>query len=418
MPTDKNEIIGTDPFKTGTVLEDKFRLDEVLGRGAMGVVYLGYDIFLERKVAIKVLKGKRMSTPEAIERFRREAVTMATVNNNNVVKIYSFGEKEGNYYFVMEYIQGHNLSDFIEDYYHSKDLVPLDVAIGLISQICSGLSAVHKKGIAHRDVKPANVMISKDTYHVSLTDFGLTSLSTSSKDKFVEGTPLYLAPERIRGEEVEQENLFYSDIYSVGCIFFELLTGHPPFECDNIVELLGMHLHEPIPRVTLERPDIPVYIDEIIEKAMAKKLSDRYFSCDELKKDLLSKRMPQIQSSYQRPFAVVFNDGKRCLELTDYMSRKFSRLNLYDFRDQEEAISICQKEKPDVAIICFVENERYSTLELVSILSGYRIPMIMYMSENQTSMRFLYKDLGVAKVITTPAEFPEIIPEIEMILGH
>ncbi|MBN2723094.1 MAG: serine/threonine protein kinase [Deltaproteobacteria bacterium] len=416
MSTENPQIYGKDPFPPGTVLEEKFRLEKVLGRGAMGVVYLGYDVFLERNVAIKVLKGRSMASHEAVERFRREAVTMATINHLNIVQIFSFGEKEGYYYFVMEYIPGQTLATFIDDFYRASDFVPLDVAIGLISQICSGLGAVHKRGIAHRDVKPANVLISRDNYHVALTDFGLTSLSETGKDKFVEGTPLYLAPERIKSEVIKPDDLPASDIYSVGCIFFELLTGRPPFECDNIVELLGMHIHEPIPRVTLERPDIPIYIDEIITKAMAKKISDRYSSCEELKQELLSKRMPQVSSRFVRPFAVLFDDGNRAKELGDYLRREIPRLNIHEYQDQNEALAVCQKEKPDVALITFREDDQFSALELASMLSNSSVPMVLYMPEKQTSMQFLYTDMGVISVLSSAGEFPEAAESIRELL--
>lgn len=391
-----------DPFPLGTLLEGKIRLDRILGRGAMGVVYLAQDLFLERQVAVKVLKLKTMRNPDAIERFRREAVTMAHINHPNVVQIYSFGEKDSFYYFVMEHIPGRNLADLISEYVARGELMPLDVAIGITAQICAGLGAVHAKGIAHRDVKPANVLLAKDNYRVALTDFGLTSLAPASKNRLVEGTPLYLAPERIRTEPLSPQQQHLPDIYAIGCIFFELLTGHPPYEHDSLVELLDMHLHEAIPRITAERPDLPLYVDAIVQRSMAKDYAQRYPTCDALRIDLLNYRMPTTVQQFTRPPLVLLDrntpDGR---ELQEVLRVNFQGLQLMVTDNPENAIATVLQEGAE-ALFVVDDPKSYSILELCARLQTARVPIFLFLQTPDNSLVFLYREFGVRGVFVKP----------------
>ncbi len=398
-----------DPFPVGTLLEGKIRLERILGRGAMGVVYLAQDLFLERQVAVKVLKLKTMRNPEAIERFRREAVTMAHINHPNVVQIYSFGEKDDFYFFVMEHIPGRNLADLVAEYVARNDAMPLDVAIGITAQICAGLGAVHAKGIAHRDVKPANVLLAKDNYRVALTDFGLTSLAPSSRDRLVEGTPLYLAPERIRTEALSPQNQHLPDIYAIGCIFYELLTGHPPYESDTLVELLDMHLHEEIPRITSERPDLPLYVDAVVQRAMAKDYSQRYPTCDALRMDLLHYRMPSSVQKFARPPLVLLDrDTPEGRELHEALQKQFPGLQWLVTSDPEHAIAATMQEGAQ-ALFIMDDPRAYSILELCSRLQTARVPIFLFLQSPDNSLVFLYRELGVRGVFVKPFPMASVV---------
>jgi len=402
MPEPPLSPFAADPFPLGTLLEGKIRLEKILGRGAMGVVYLATDLFLERRVAVKVLKLKTVRNPDAIERFRREAVAMAHINHPNVVQIFSFGEKDDFYYFVMEHIPGRNLADLVEDYASRHDALPLDVAIGIIAQICAGLGAVHSKGIAHRDVKPANVLLAKDNFRVALTDFGLTSLSPSSRDRLVEGTPLYLAPERIRTEDLPLDRQHLPDIYATGCIFFELLTGHPPYECDSLVELLDMHLHEEIPRITAERPDLPLYVDTIVQNAMAKDYQKRYRSCEALRTELLQFRMPSRHEKYSRPLLLLLDgDTEDGEALRSALRAQLPTMHVLTSPDPEDAIATAQQERPDVILVTD-SLHGFSLLELCSRLQSSRVPVFLFLSDADNSLVFLYRELGVRGVFVKP----------------
>lgn len=398
-----------DPFPLGTLLEGKIRLDRILGRGAMGVVYLAQDLFLERQVAVKVLKLKTMRNPDAIERFRREAVTMAHVNHPNVVQIYSFGEKDDFYYFVMEHIPGRNLADLVSEYVARGEPMPLDVAIGITAQICAGLGAVHAKGIAHRDVKPANVLLARDNYRVALTDFGLTSLAPASRERLVEGTPLYLAPERIRTEALSAQQQHLPDVYAIGCIFFELLTGHPPYESDSLVELLDMHLHEPIPRITAERPDLPLYVDAVVQRAMAKDYSQRYPSSDALRMDLLHYRMPTTVEKFARPPLVLLDRGTpEGRELQEALQAHFGGLQLMNTDNPETAIGTALQDGAE-ALFIVDDPQSYSILELCSRLQTARVPIFLFLQSPDNSLAFLYRELGVRGVFVKPFPMAAVV---------
>ncbi|PKN47301.1 MAG: hypothetical protein CVU59_03380 [Deltaproteobacteria bacterium HGW-Deltaproteobacteria-17] len=416
MPAPPPSSFAADPFPLGTLLEGKIRLEKILGRGAMGVVYLATDLFLERRVAVKVLKLKTIRNPDAIERFRREAVAMAHINHPNVVQIYSFGEKDDFYYFLMEHIPGRNLADLVEDYASRHDALPLDVAIGIIAQICAGLGAVHAKGIAHRDVKPANVLLANDNFRVALTDFGLTSLSPSSRDRLVEGTPLYLAPERIRTEDLPMDRQHLPDIYAIGCIFFELLTGHPPYECDSLVELLDMHLHEEIPRITAERPDLPLYVDTIVQNAMAKDYGRRYRSCEALRAELLQFRMPSRTEKYSRPLLLLLDaDTEDGEALKSALRTQLPNMHVLSSPDPEDAIATAMQERPDVIFVTDQLNG-FSLLELCSRLQSSRVPVFLFLSSADNSLVFLYRELGVRGVFVKPYPMTAIMDLIRKTL--
>jgi serine/threonine protein kinase len=391
------------PFPLNSLI-DQYKLEKVLGKGASGIVYLGFDIFLERYVAIKVLKGKSIKSEESIERFRLEAIAMAKISHQNIVHIYSFGKKEGYYYFIMEYIEGGNLASLIENNLKTDQFLPLDVAIGLISQICSGLSTVHSRNIVHKDIKPANILICKKNHKIAITDFGLTSEIDSEEGSCIEGTPLYIAPERIKSQEIPQEKLYYSDIYSLGCIFFELLTGKPPYYTNNILELLGMHLNDEIPNVTDFRPDIPKYIDEVIKKAMAKNIEDRYSSCKKLKDDLLNLRMPGKSKKIKRPFIQLVNDtGVFEERITKAKDIGWPELNIINIKDPDNALNFALNEKPD-GIVLLGDSDNYTMLEFCSILNSVKIPIFLVVDTKDTSKFFLFKELGVKNIFSFPLD--------------
>ncbi len=403
------------PFPLGSLLEDKFILQSILGKGAMGVVYLGFDRFLERHVAIKVLR-KRNLTQEAIERFRQEAVTMATLAHRNIIQIYSFGERGGFYYFVMEYLAGRTLLEFIQNRAQNGAYLPLDVAIGIISQVCSGLGAVHKLGIAHRDVKPANILISELSYHIALTDFGLTYLNTDKEHSFVEGTPLYLAPETIQSARQDTSLAHLGDIYAVGCILYELLTGSPPFESDSVITILSKHVRDPIPKATDKRPDIPSYANDVIAKAMAKDPFERFRSCEEFKTYLTNQRISNTVLDIPRPYLLIFDPKNTAEQLQRAIRQHAPRIYIRVLAQQEAALASTLNDKPD-AIVLVESPEKYSLLEFCSLLQHTQLPLFLYLKENSTAMKFLYTELGVYGVFTSPADMVDLTNTITTLLG-
>jgi len=259
----------------------QYRLDDVIGRGGMGVVYLAFDTRLERKVAVKIMSRATADDPAFRERFEREARMAAAIDHPNIIPIYDTGEVDGLLYLAMRYVQGTDLRSLLVD----DGPLPSERAVSVLRQVASALDAAHAEGIVHRDVKPANILLAagsgiEETDHVYLTDFGLTkrfsqvSRSLTATGQFV-GTIDYVAPEQVEGRSVDGR----TDQYSLGCVMFECLTGAAPYAETSDVATLIAHVQQPAPPVSGLRPDLPLEVDEAIEKAMAKAPDDRFDSC-------------------------------------------------------------------------------------------------------------------------------------------
>lgn len=267
-------------------LGDRYELDGVVGRGGMAEVYRARDIRLDRIVAIKTLRADLARDHIFQARFRREAQSAASLNHPSIVAVYDTGEdtSEGAPvpYIVMEYVDGRTLRDLLRA---DRRLLP-ERASELVDGILRALDYSHRGGIVHRDIKPANVMITRNG-DVKVMDFGIAramadSAATMTQTAQVIGTAQYLSPEQARGERVDAR----SDIYSTGCVLYELLTGQPPFTGDSPVAIAYQHVREePIPPSQID-PDIPKWADAIVLKAMAKDPAHRYQNAGEMRADI------------------------------------------------------------------------------------------------------------------------------------
>jgi len=248
-----------------------------LGRGGMGVVYLGYEESLQREVAIKVLSASLASDEQAVQRFLREARSAASLSHPNVVQVYAVGEDAGEHYFAMEFVRGASVLQIIRN----RGSIPFHAAAAFIMQAASGLAAAHEKGIIHRDIKPANLMVD-ELGLLKITDFGLALLgervSRLTATGMLIGTPGYLSPEQCLDEEVDHR----TDIYSLGVSFFEMLSGKMPFSAGSPLALMQKIVNSPPPDIRELNPDIPVDLREILGRMMARKPDERYQSCSDL----------------------------------------------------------------------------------------------------------------------------------------
>lgn len=286
------------------IVDERYKVVKKLGAGAMGVVYLADDVFLDRLVAIKVIDPVHAADPQTTERFKKEAQALAKIKHPNVVQIYSFGRHETSSYFAMEYVAGRSLEAAID----AGDTVDVSQGIDVLRAIASGLGAVHALKLVHRDVKPSNIVVENETGRPVLIDFGLARRRSASNPRLsiAAGTPMYMAPEQ--ADDPTGTNVTYrADIYALACTAYELFTGGPVFDGKDIFEILLGHLKHPAPPISSKRPDLAV-LDGAFTRALAKKPLERHESAtafvDELA-EALRRRAAQTTSDTLAPASDV-----------------------------------------------------------------------------------------------------------------
>ncbi len=255
---------------------------KLIGEGGMADVYLAFDTILKREVAIKVLRGELNNDPVNLRRFQREASAITNLSHPNIVEVYDVGEENGRNYIVMEYVSGKTLKQLVK----SRGAMQADEAVNIMKQLVSATAHAHANGIIHRDIKSQNVMI-KDDGTVKLSDFGIAFTKDSqqlTQTDTVMGSVHYLSPELAKGQVATVQ----SDIYSLGVVFFEMLTGDVPFHGETAVQIALKHMHDEIPSVRLFNPEIPQAVENIIIRATAKNKDKRYGSADEMYNDLVT----------------------------------------------------------------------------------------------------------------------------------
>src|SRR5437867_1838905 len=263
----------------GTLFDGRYRIMRKLGAGGMANVYLAEDQELGRRVAIKILNDRHANDDQFVERFRREAKNAAGLSHPNIVSIYDRGEAEGTYYIAMEYLDGRSLKELIV----SRGPAPIPVAIDYARQILAAIRFAHRHGIVHRDIKPHNVLVDGEG-RLKVTDFGIARAGVSQMTEAgsIIGTAQYLSPEQAKGAPVDQT----SDLYSVGVVLYELLTGVVPFSGDTPVEIAMKHLSTVPAPPSAKRADVPRDLDLVVMRALAKDPSERYQSAEEMDADL------------------------------------------------------------------------------------------------------------------------------------
>jgi beta-lactam-binding protein with PASTA domain/predicted Ser/Thr protein kinase len=270
--------MAADPL-INSLFDGRYRIVRRLGSGGMANVYLAEDQELGRRVAIKILNDRHAGDEQFVERFRREAKNAASLSHPNIVSIYDRGEAEGTYYIAMEYLDGKSLKELILE----RGPAPVSVAVDYARQILAALRFAHRNGIVHRDIKPHNVLVDGEG-HLKVTDFGIARAGASqmTEEGSIIGTAQYLSPEQARGTQVDQT----SDLYSLGIVIYEMLTGTVPFTGDSPVEIAMKHLSATPEALSVRRPDIPKAVDMVVLRALAKDPAARYQSAEEMDADL------------------------------------------------------------------------------------------------------------------------------------
>ena len=320
----------------GQKINDRYEIIKSIGEGGMANVYLGQDTILDRKVAIKILRGDLANDEKFIRRFQREALSASSLSHPNIVEMYDVGEDNGNYYIVMEYIEGKTVKQLLK----KRGKLTVSEAVDIMLQLTEGMSEAHDSYIIHRDIKPQNIMIREDGT-IKITDFGIAMALNSTQltqTNSVMGSVHYLPPEQASGKGCTIK----SDIYSMGILFYELLTGNLPFKGDNAVEIALKHLKEPIPSVRKQNPSVPQSIENIIIKATAKNPKNRYNDVKEMNRDLRICLDPDVmnQAKYTYKYPEHETDEKEVVPTLKNKNRDKER----EKRREEE------KEEPEVAV--------------------------------------------------------------------
>jgi len=264
----------------GYLLGDRYRIIDTLGEGGMANVYLAEDIILQRKVAVKILRLDLQKEPQTLARFQREALATSELSHPNIVMVLDVGTDHGLPYMVMEYVDGPDLKDYIR----ANSPLNLGNIIKIMDQILSAMSLAHKHNVIHRDLKPQNILMDKHG-NIKIADFGIAvalNQNSVTQTNSAIGSVHYMSPEQTRGGLVTKQ----SDIYSLGIILYELITGHVPFNGDSAVSIALKHAQEPIPSIRKQDPNIPQPLENVVLKATAKDPRDRYNSAKQMKDDL------------------------------------------------------------------------------------------------------------------------------------
>jgi eukaryotic-like serine/threonine-protein kinase len=388
-------------FAVGELVADTYEILKVIGVGGMGTVYEAHDRALNRRVALKVAQS---SNPEFS--LRKEAQALAAIRHASMVTVYAVAKHRGIEFLVMELIRGTTLHDHIQKHIHAGKQFAIREVPDTIIGIADGLAAVHASGISHRDVKPANIMLAPGNRTV-LMDFGLFTPEFERLDT-VAGSPEYMAPE-IYAATVDAGAGHLVDLYALGVIAFELLTGRPPFRGSNAIETLGMHVRSPIPDITLERKDVPAALALLLVELLAKAPDDRPHGIEDVLGRLRAIRARLERNSGRDRFTVLIVDDDRDFAET---MRALVRAAVPDAdvdvaRDGEAALATVRRQTPTVMLLD-LNMPRMNGVELCMALRGAGLAadceIISVNGAATTNDRELLMRLGVRQTVTkTPA---------------
>lgn len=402
-------------FSEGDSFGTRYRIVEEIGRGGMGRVYKAKDTDLGITVALKMIRPEYSSRPDFIERFKKETLLARSISHENVIRIHDLGEVEEIKFISMDYIKGQNLKEFIR----TSGKLSVETAISITRQICEALRVAHKKGIVHRDLKPQNIMIDNDG-QVYTMDFGLAKSLEAQEDDLsrgIVGTPQYFSPEQAKGEKADQK----SDIYSLGIVLFEMLTGKKLFEAENAAGYMQKHIHEMPPSASAANPLVPLFLEKIVLKCLEKDREKRYQNVEEILKDLaeheeessihmprskvkklmkfayfiplaliitlaiyllISRKEPGIPSlseSERIPLAVMYFENNTGDEKLDYWGKALSDLMIHDL-SQSKYIRVLTGDRLFEILekLNLLETEGYSSEDLKSVAARGRANHILH----------------------------------------
>jgi eukaryotic-like serine/threonine-protein kinase len=370
------EALGAVGLHEGALVDRTYRVERALGVGGMGAVALATDERLDRKVAIKFIKPELFAFPEMRTFFHNEARAMARVGHRNVLSVFAFGEHEGTPYFVMEYVEGRTVEQWLRQ--RPPGTFPdLDEAVRILEQSCLGVEAIHATSTVHRDLKPSNLLIDQ-SFRVAVGDLGVARvLDSATGGNFVVGSASYMAPEAALGDDEAPELASRRDIYALGCIAYELLTGRPPFTGNTDMNILSQHvLEEAVPPSRL-RVELPSGYDDVILKAMAKDPLKRYPTVEAFRRALVAEHSGEREP--ERILIADDDDDWRGITVSALRER-FPHAEIHEVRDGERALEAFEKRPYSVVLVDLempgMDGARL-TLLLRSVETSARTPIIV-----------------------------------------
>ena len=355
-------------LSNGQIIGGRYEIVKSIGEGGMANVYLANDKILDRKVAIKVLRGDLANDEKFIRRFQREAQSVANLSHPNIVEVYDVEEEEGQHYIVMEYIEGKTLKQLLQ----KRGSLTLSEVIDIMLQLTDGLAHAHDAYIIHRDIKPQNIMIQDDGL-VKITDFGIAmalNATQLTQTNSVMGSVHYLPPEQANGKS----STIKSDIYSLGILMYELITGSVPFKGDNAVEIALKHLKEKIPSIRRQNPTIPQSVENIVLRATAKNPKNRYDSVKDMNKDLKECLNEDKKNEKKIVFEYPENDIDDTKVITTVKKSKPEIEEPKDLDELKEKKKIEEQNNEEEVIGSMTKKDKY---KLPIILAGIFIGLLI-----------------------------------------
>ena len=356
----------------GSIINDRYQIIKTLGEGGMANVYLAHDNILDRNVAVKVLRGDLANDEKFVRRFQREALSASSLSHPNIVEMYDVGEDDGQYYIVMEYVDGKTLKQVLKQRGHLSITEVVDIML----QLTDGLAHAHDAYIIHRDIKPQNIMILSNGM-IKITDFGVATALNSTQltqTNSVMGTVHYLPPEQANGKG----STVRSDIYSMGIMMYELLTGLVPYKGESAVEIALKHLREPLPSVRKVDPTIPQSIENVIIRATAKNPKNRYTDAREMHEDIKTALDDSRKDEKRWVYKYPENDLEETKKLDD---------DLKDLEKQEQIIK--KKKEIELEKEEMAENKKSNKLLIVlvsiftAIILTITVAMTIYFKKSE-----------------------------------
>ena len=391
--------------EVGTLIGDAYRVVGPLGQGGMGVVVLAVDERLERDVAIKLIRPAFTRNANARERFLIEARAMARVRHENVVEIFAFGELAQTPYFVMEYVPGTNVANWLDDGILEDRLPSIDEALGYLDQVCRGVGAIHTSGAVHGDLKPSNLLIGPSS-RLAVADMGLSRLFDPKGrlgDHPMAGTPAYMAPEFAR-TDLPRELVQRGDVYALGVIAFEMLTGRQPFEIESTSDMLAAHRGGRPPLPSLVRPDLTTAFDAPLLQALHFDPQQRTASPGAFRRALLEAR-ESIKTSYSALRIIVADDDADFRSLaTETLAYGFAGARIEAVADGEAALAACDREPAALAVID-LDMPGLNGVELTAALrANYSMPIVVVTASGGAPDWHLLSALGADGFLVKPID--------------